>query len=155
MNLNTCKMLPWYTCSLHCFSTRLPQSRTEDSGHGQRYRHPRGYDLPLTLLKLLEGLSLAHTAGHLLLILLLIEPRKTLGSECPGTWGSGRGSGAWEEGKGRGSTLAGACPPALRMVRVSFSWTGCPGGDTQCAGTPAQDSCSSFPSPGKPHLLLQ
>ena len=46
----------------------------------QRYRRTPGYLLPVTLLKLQGGMSLAHTAGHLLLILLLIEARKTLGS---------------------------------------------------------------------------
>ena len=66
-------------------------------------------------------MSLAHTAGHLLLILQLIEPKKTLGSECPGIWGSGRGRRAGEEGKGGGSTLVGACLPALRMVRCGLA----------------------------------
>ena len=51
--------------------------KTLGGARRQRYRHTPGYLLPVTLLKLQGGMSLAHTAGHLLLILLLIEPRKT------------------------------------------------------------------------------
>ena len=59
--------------------------KTSGGARRQRYRRTPGYLLPVTLPKLQGGMSLAHTAGHLLLILLLIEARKTLGSECPGS----------------------------------------------------------------------
>ena len=59
--------------------------KTLGSARRQRYRHSPGYLLLVTLLKLQGGMSVAHTAGHLLLTLLLTEAGKTLGSECPGS----------------------------------------------------------------------
>ena len=59
--------------------------KTLGGARRQRYRHTPGYLLLVTLLKLQGGVSLAQTTGHLLLILLLIEARKTPGSECPGS----------------------------------------------------------------------
>lgn len=110
MNLDTCKMLPWYACSLHCFSARLPQSRTEDFGQRAEYRHPPGYNLPLTLLKLLEGLSLAHTAGP--------SFTDTAADRTQEDWAvSVLGLGFWQEvehgrrERGRGSTLVRSLSP--------------------------------------------
>lgn len=54
--------------------------KTLGGARRQRYRHTPGYLLLVTLLKLQGGMSPAHTTGHLLLILLLIEARKTLGN---------------------------------------------------------------------------
>ncbi|DAA26026.1 TPA: retinoic acid early transcript 1E-like [Bos taurus] len=54
--------------------------KTLGGARRQRYRHTPGYLLLVTLLKLQGGMSLARTADHLLLILLLIEARKTLGN---------------------------------------------------------------------------
>lgn len=54
--------------------------KTLGGARRQRYRHSPGYLLLVTLLKLQGGMSVAHTAGRLLLILLLTEAGKTLGS---------------------------------------------------------------------------
>ena len=83
-------------------------------------------------------MSVAHTAGHLLLTLLLTEARKTLGSECPGSGALVGKRGTWENGEGRGSTLVGACPPALR--------TGC-----GLAGLAAQEGTPCLPGPHPRH----
>lgn len=70
--------------------------KTLGGARRQRYRHSPGYLLLVTLLKLQGGMSVAHTAGHLLLTLLLTEAGKTLGSECPGS-GALVGEGAHEK----------------------------------------------------------
>ena len=67
------------------------------------------------LLKLQGGKSLAHTTGHLLLILLLTEAGKTLGSECPGS-GALRGSGGHEEMGTEG------VPPWWAPVHLLLGW---------------------------------
>ncbi|KAI4567504.1 hypothetical protein MJT46_008717 [Ovis ammon polii x Ovis aries] len=54
--------------------------KTLGGARRQRYRHSPGYLLLVTLLKLQGGMSVAHTAGHLLLTLLLTEAGKTLGN---------------------------------------------------------------------------
>lgn len=54
--------------------------KTLGGARRQRYTHSPGYLLLVTLLKLQGGMSVAHTAGRLLLILLLTEAGKTLGN---------------------------------------------------------------------------